>query len=108
MLPATNLVKIAGPTGQDQGRIARIDVGAGDHVTAGQVLAVLDTKPLLTAQLDQAIADEAVKRAALSVRIADLNAQEQQLKAQMEEQQVALEKAHLELDRRTKLRDTGL
>jgi HlyD family secretion protein len=108
VLPVTNLVTIAGPTGQDVGRIARIDVAEGDTVEAGQILAVLDTEPLLQAQLDQAIANESVRRAALAVRVADLDAQEQQLQAQMADQEVALEKAQLELDRRTTLRDTGL
>jgi HlyD family secretion protein len=108
VLPVTNLVTIAGPTGQDTGRIARIDVAEGDSVKAGQVLAVLDTEPLRKAELDQAIANESVRRAALAVKVADLDAQEQQLQAQMEDQQVALEKAQLELDRRSVLRDTGL
>jgi HlyD family secretion protein len=108
VLPVTNLVTIAGPTGQDTGRIARIDVAEGDTVEAGQILAVLDTEPLLKAELDQAIANESVKRAALAVKVADLDAQEQQLQAQLDDQQVAQEKAQLELDRRTTLRDTGL
>jgi HlyD family secretion protein len=108
VLPVTNLVTIAGPTGQDAGRIARIDVGEGDRVDAGQILAVLDTEPLLKAQLDQAIADESVRCAALAVKVADLDSQEQQLQAQLDDQQVALERARLELDRRTTLRDTGL
>jgi HlyD family secretion protein len=108
VLPASNLVTIAGPTGQDAGRIARIAVADGDKVDVGQVLAVLDTEPLLKAQLDQAVADESVRRAALAVRIADLDALELQLRAQMDEQQVALQKAQLELNRRTRLRDTGL
>ncbi len=108
VLPVTDLVTIAGPTGQDAGRIARIDVTEGGQVVAGQVLAVLDTEPLLKAQLDQALANEAVKRAVLAGRIADLDAQEAQLQAQIEQQQVALSKARLELDRRTTLRDSGL
>lgn len=108
VLPGSNLVVIAAPTGQEAGRIAQIDVREGDAVAAETVLAVLDSEPLLRALLDQAIANEAVKRSALAVRIADLEAAEKQLLAQVSAQQVAQEKAQVELSRRTRLRDTGL
>jgi HlyD family secretion protein len=108
VLPVTNLVTVAAPTGQDAGRIAEIRVAEAATVKAGDVLAVLDTEALLRAELIQARANEAVKRAALASRTADLDAAEAQLAAQVDQLEVALEKAQTELDRMTKLRDSGL
>jgi HlyD family secretion protein len=107
VLPISNVVTIAAPTGQDTGRIASITVTEGDQVTAGQVLAVLDTEPLLKAQLDQAIANEAVRHAAVDVRVADLDATARQLEAQIGQQEAALDKSQLLLDRRATLTDSG-
>lgn len=108
VLPLSNLVTVAAPTGQDAGRIAEIKTAEAATVTAGETLAVLDTEPLLRAELAQARANEAVRRAALASRIADLAATEAQLSAQVDQLKVALEKAQTELDRMTKLRDSGL
>jgi HlyD family secretion protein len=108
VLPVTNLVTVAAPTGQDAGRIAEIKIAEAQTVTAGETLAVLDTEPLLRAELAQATANEAVKRAALASRTADLSATEAQLAAQVDQLKVALEKAQSDLDRRTTLRDSGL
>jgi HlyD family secretion protein len=108
VLPVTNLVTVAAPTGQDAGRIAEIRVAEAATVKAGDVLAVLDTEPLLRAELAQARANEAVRRAAVASRTADLDATEAQLAAQVDQLEVALEKAQTELDRMTRLRDSGL
>jgi HlyD family secretion protein len=108
VLPVSNRVTVAAPTGQDAGRIHEIKVTEGDAVTQGQVLAILDTEPLLRAELDQATANEAVKRVALAARTADLDTTDRQLTAQVDQLRVALEKAQVELDRRTSLRDSGL
>jgi HlyD family secretion protein len=108
VLPISNRVTVAAPTGQDAGRISEIKVAEGDAVTKGQVLAILDTEPLLRAELAQAVANEAVKRVALAARTADLDATQAQLVAQVDELRVALEKAQVELDTRTRLRDSGL
>jgi HlyD family secretion protein len=72
------------------------------------VLAVLDTEQLLKAQLDQATANEAGKRVALEVRIADIAADAKELEAKIGEQKAALERAEFELTRRTTLRDAGI
>ena len=108
VLPFSDVVTIAAPTGQDAGRIASIAVTEGERVTAGQVLAVLDSEPTLKAQLDQARANEAVRAAAMEVRVADLDSTAAQLEAQIGQQQAMLDRAQLDLDRRTQLRDSGL
>jgi HlyD family secretion protein len=108
VLPVSNRVTVAAPTGQDAGRISEIKINEGDVVQKGQVLAVLDTEPLLRALLAQAEANEAVNRVALTARSADLDADEGQLRAQVDQQRVALEKAEVELDRFTRLRDSGV
>jgi HlyD family secretion protein len=108
VLPVTNLVTVSAPTGQDAGRIAGIMTTEAAAVTAGETLAVLDTEPFLRAELAQARANEAVKRAALAARTADLAATEAQLAAQVEQLKVALEKARADLDRMTRLRDSGI
>ncbi|MGL4236380.1 efflux RND transporter periplasmic adaptor subunit [Tabrizicola sp.] len=108
VLPVSNRVTVAAPTGQDAGRIYEIRVAEGEAVTKGQVLAVLDSEPLLKAALAQAVANEALKRVALAARAADLDATEAQLAAQVDQLRVALEKAQVELDRRTRLRDSGI
>ncbi|MGL5008654.1 MAG: efflux RND transporter periplasmic adaptor subunit [Paracoccaceae bacterium] len=108
VLPVSDRVTVAAPTGQDVGRISEIKVAEGDAVVKGQVLAILDSEPFLNADLAQAIANEAVKRVALAALTADLEATEQQLAAQVDQLRVVLEKAQVELDTRTRLRDSGL
>ncbi len=108
VLPVSNLLTIAGPTGQDAGRIATIKVVDGQEVKAGDVLAVLDTEPVSRALLAQAEANVEVQRAALAAKSADLDSSERQLAAQVDQQDVALQKAELELDNKTKLKNSGL
>ncbi len=108
VLPQSDILTIAAPTGPDVGRIVRITAHEGDAVTKGAVLALLDTEPTLQAQLDQAIANEAVQRTALAATSADLDASEGQLSAQVGQQTAALEKAQVTLDRLATLRDSGL
>jgi HlyD family secretion protein len=108
VLPLSNVVIIAAPTGQDAGRLATVKVTEGDLVVAGQVLAVMDSEPTLKAGLDQARANEAVRRAAMEVRVADLDTAAAQLEAQIGQQQANLDRAQLDLDKRTTLRDSGL
>jgi HlyD family secretion protein len=108
VLPISDRVKVAAPTGQDAGRIAEIRVAEGARVIRGDVLAVLDTEPVLRAALDQVIADQDARQVALAARTADLDATGNQLEAQVQELTVALDRAQLELDRMTRLRDSGL
>lgn len=108
VLPVSNRVTVAGPTGADAGRISEIKAAEGETVVKGQVLAVLDSEPLARAALAQAVANEAAKRVALAARVADLDATERQLAAQVDQLRVALEKAQGELERMTSLRDSGL
>jgi HlyD family secretion protein len=108
VLPVSNMITVAGPTGQDAGRIAEIRVEEGETVTRGQVLAILDTEPQLNAELSQAMANEAVRRAALSVKTADLEAAEGELTAQVGQLKAALDKAQNELDQMARLSETGV
>jgi HlyD family secretion protein len=108
ILPVSDLLTIAGPTGQDAGRIATVRVAEGQEVKAGDVLAVLDTEPVSRALLAQAKANVDVQRAALAAKSADLDSAERQFAAQVGQQDVALQKALLELDNKTKLKNSGL
>jgi HlyD family secretion protein len=108
VLPVSDQVTVAAPTGQDAGRIAEIRVTEGTWVRRGDALAVMDTEPVLRAALDQAIADEGAHQVALAARTADLDATGAQLEAQVQELTVALDRAQLDLDRMTRLRDSGL
>lgn len=108
VLPASDLVTVAGPSGADQGRIARILIADGDQVDEGQTLAVLDTEADLKSKLAQAVATESQKRLSLEAKTADLDATERQLSAQIDQLSVALQKAQLELDQKTRLRDSGM
>jgi HlyD family secretion protein len=64
--PKNGVMNIAGPTGTNGGRIAKLSVQEGNTVNKGDVLAVLDTEPGLAASLKQAEADTASKEFAFT------------------------------------------
>lgn len=61
--PSSNIVKLAAPATVESSRIARLEVGEGDVVEVGQIIAVLDVAEKLKAQLKTAEAQVSLKRA---------------------------------------------
>jgi HlyD family secretion protein len=106
--PASEVARVAAPTGQDSGRIAEILVHEGDFVEKGQVIALLDTRPRLSAALQQAEATLALRKAALAKIIADLDNQEKTLSAQLEQQEAQRDRAKWDHDRLVQLQKSGL
>ena len=69
--PASRVIRLAGPSGDDAGRIAVLSVAEGQRVTRGQTLGILDTEPRLAAALAQAEANVATKAAQLAQKLAE-------------------------------------
>lgn len=106
--PLSELIRVAGPAGQDTGRIAEMRVQEGDWVKKGDVIALLDTRARLEAALLQASATLALRRAALAKTVADLDSQEKTLTAAMEQQEAQRDRAKWELDRLQQLQRSGM
>lgn len=106
--PASELVRLSAPAGQDTGRITEMRVQEGDWVQKGDVIAVLDTRPRLEAALLQASATLGLRKAALAKTIADLDSQEKTLTAAMEQQEAQRDRAKWELDRLQQLQRSGM
>jgi HlyD family secretion protein len=108
ILPASDIVTVAAPTGQDAGRIATINVREGQSVDEGNILATLDTQSALQAQRQQAEADVEQKLAALAKLKADLASEEKSLQAQIKQQQAERDRAEWDLEKHQKLTSAGL
>jgi HlyD family secretion protein len=106
--PASEVMRIAGPAGQDAGRIAELRIAEGQWVEQGEVIAVLDTRARLQAASDQAEATLALRQAALAKTIADLDSQEKTLAAAMEQQEAQRDRAKWEFDRLKQLQQSGI
>jgi multidrug efflux pump subunit AcrA (membrane-fusion protein) len=59
--PEGEVIEVAGPSGSGDARVQSLAVDVGDHVEAGQVLAVLDNNEQL--QTEQAVAEAQVEQA---------------------------------------------
>ena len=106
--PASRVLRLAGPTGNDPGRIAELAVTEGQHVTRGQVLAVFDTELRLAAALAEAEANAALKKAQLAQKLAELDNSEKSLAASVEQQAAERDRAQWELDRYDHLKKFGM
>jgi HlyD family secretion protein len=106
--PASEVVKLAAPAGQDTGRIGEIFVDEGQWVEKGAVIAILDTRPRLLAALEQADATLALRRAALAKTVADLDNQAKTLTAAMEQQESQRDRAKWEFERLQQLQKSGI
>jgi HlyD family secretion protein len=106
--PASEVVRIAAPAGQDAGRIAELRIAEGQWVEPGEVIATLDTRVRLQAAADQVEATLALRRAALAKTIADLDSQEKTLAAAMEQQEAQRDRAKWEFDRLQQLQRSGI
>jgi HlyD family secretion protein len=106
--PASEIIRLAAPAGQDTGRIARLAATEGDWVEKDALVAVLDTRPRLKAALAQAEAALALKRAALAKIVADLDNQEKTLTTAMEQQEAQRDRAKWEFERLRQLQKSGI
>lgn len=106
--PVSRVLRIAGPTGGDAGRISLLSVAEGERVSRGQVMAVLDTEPRLAASLTQAEANAAMKQAQLMQKLSELENTEKSMAAAVEQQLAERDRAHWELDRHSQLKTVGL
>ncbi|MEB3274741.1 MAG: efflux RND transporter periplasmic adaptor subunit [Prochlorothrix sp.] len=124
--PQGETLQISVPSSAQGGRVEQLEVGEGDHVESGQILAVLDTYPLRKAALLQATQELAVAEAQLTqveagAKAGEIGAQEaeiQRLEADQEarmngqEAQVMrlgaeAQKASLDLERYQSLYEAG-
>ncbi|WP_428672730.1 efflux RND transporter periplasmic adaptor subunit [Reyranella sp.] len=106
--PASRVLRLAGPSGNDAGRIAVLSVAEGQRVTRGQALGILDTEPRLAAAQAQADANVATKTAHLALKLAELDNAEQSLGAALEQQVAERDRAQWDFDRLSHLNKAGL
>lgn len=108
ILPLSDIVVIAAPSGQDVGRIAEIKVAEGASVRKGDVIAVLDTMSSRSAKRVQQEAVVKQREAALQKVRADLAASTAQLKATLAQQTAARDKLNDQIARKTFLSSQGV
>jgi HlyD family secretion protein len=106
--PVSRVLRLAGPAGNDAGRIAVLSVAEGQRVTRGQTLGILDTDPRLAAALAQADANVATKAAQLAQKLAELDNAEKSLGAAVEQQVAERDRAQWDFDRLSHLNKAGL
>jgi HlyD family secretion protein len=106
--PASRVLRRAGPSGNDAGRIATLAVAEGERVERGQVLAVLDTEPRLAAALAQAEANASMKKAQLAQKLMELDNSEKSLAAAVEQQVAERDRAQWEFDRQGQFVKAGV
>lgn len=97
--PAGGIVSVALPVGAGDARVDKVLVAEGDSVTAGDVLAVLDSFKLYEAALASAQSALAIKRAALAQTIAQVTAAQADAQAKLDSARVAADAAEAGLKR---------
>jgi HlyD family secretion protein len=102
------VLRLAGPSGNDAGRIAVLSVVEGQRVARGQTLGILDTEPRLAAALAQADANVATKAAQLAQKLAELDNTEKSLATAVEQQVAEHDRAQWDFDRLSQLNKAGL
>jgi HlyD family secretion protein len=81
--PQGEVIKLSAPTGSSGDRIEQLLVQAGDRVTAGQVIAILDSRDRLQAAYEQA--QEAVRVAQARLALTQAGAKQGEITAQRAE-----------------------
>ena len=106
--PVSLVVTVAGPTGQDAGRVALVLVEEGQSVVRDEILAVLDTEPALSAEVARAVAEVETRSAYLAKVRADLSEREATLGAKLSEQRAELERSKWDLEKHKSLTSAGV
>lgn len=108
IIPQGDIITVATPFGAGDARIAELHVGAGDTVTKGKIIAVLDSLPQYEGNLETARADLAVSNATLQQTVASIRASRNEARATLD-RALATDKAAAEdLDRTTSLLERGV
>ena len=81
LLPASELITVAAPSGGSDAKLAELRVDEGDQVKAGEIIAVLDNEPILLAQMQAAKLKLEHARASLVQAQVDARANLQELNA---------------------------
>jgi HlyD family secretion protein len=106
--PVSEVITLAAPQGSRAGRIAELLVIAGDAVEAGQAVALMDSVPVLAAQLRQAEVTLAQREARLAQRLVELEAEEASLAAALAQERANRDRAGWEHERMARLRQGGV
>lgn len=99
LLPAGDVVTVALPFGAGDARLSEVNVLAGDVVTKGDVIAVLDSIGQLQAALETAEATVGVREASLNQTREQVRASIAEAEASLQRSQAAADAARQELER---------
>jgi HlyD family secretion protein len=108
LMPEGDTITVAPPYGAGDARIAELLVAEGERVTAGQVIAVLDSRPQLEAARESAAAGLAVREAALVQTRAAIAASLREAEAGRDRAEATLRLAGLEMERARELSGRGV
>lgn len=103
LVPASEVIRIAAPGVGDSSRIGELRVQEGQHVAAGQILAVLDTADKLKAQVASAEAQVALKRLSLARMRLDIANTRAARKAALDRARADVEQYKAEFERQQTL-----
>lgn len=107
LLPDGDVTSIATPFGSSDARIKSLEVGEGERVEAGQLLATLDNENNLRAAIRNAEASLAARQATLTQTRQSVRASLAETRASLERARAALDSAISEFDRTQTLFDRG-
>ncbi|MEM7566424.1 MAG: efflux RND transporter periplasmic adaptor subunit [Pseudomonadota bacterium] len=108
IIPDGDIVTVAPPFGAGDARVEALEVGVGDEVKRGALLAVLDNRAQLESAVASARAALQVQRAALVQASADVTASREEAQAALSRAEATAEAADAELERATSLLQRGV
>jgi HlyD family secretion protein len=108
VLPVSDIVAIAAPSGQEVGRIAQVLVKEGDDVAQGAVVALLDTLPSRAAKRAQQEAAVKQREAALQKVRADIASNAAKLEAEIAQHGAERDKLAAQIERQERLTRSGV
>jgi HlyD family secretion protein len=107
LVPEGNVVSVALPFGAGDARIASLNVREGDHVEQNQIIAVLDSEPILRAAIASAEANLTVQRAIVEQTTLASISSRQEAQASLDSAKATLENARLDFQRTASLLKKG-
>ncbi len=108
IIPKGDVVTVSPPFGSGDARIARLEVGVGDLVSDGDVLAIMDSRSQLEGAIATAHANLAVSEAALLQTRETIRASRSEAEASLARAMATEAAAAAELDRTTALLERGV